>query len=275
MELQAYLDRIGFVGTPAPDLATLARIQRGHLEHIPYENLDVQLGRRVTLDPAEAFAKLVTAGRGGWCYEMNGLFRWALEAVGFRVTAMTGAVLRIERGDAAIGNHLALTVDLDEPYLVDVGLGDGPSEPIPLREGRWRQGWRTVGLERLEAGWWRFHNHERAFATSFDFRHGPADWERLAERCDWLQTSPESRFVANAVCIRHEPEGVVALVGRVMKTITEEGTADRLIDDAEGYARALSERFGIRLPQAAGLWPKISLRHDELFGPAPAAPEGS
>jgi N-hydroxyarylamine O-acetyltransferase len=266
MELAAYLDRIGFAGCPEPDLATLRRIQRGHLENIPYENLDVQLGRPVTLEPRDAFAKLVTARRGGWCYEMNGVFRWALETIGFRVMAMTGAVLRAERGDAAIGNHLALTVELDQPYLVDVGLGDGPSEPIPLGEGRYWQGWRELGLEPLADGWWRFHNHDRAFATSFDFRREPADWALLAEKCHWLQSDPDSRFVQNAVCLRHEPDGVVALVGRVLKQVTANGTEDQELSSAEAYAEALAERFGIRLPQAAALWPQIARRHEELFG---------
>jgi N-hydroxyarylamine O-acetyltransferase len=267
MDLASYLDRIGFVGRPEPDLATLRRIQRGHLEHIPYENLDVQLGRPVTLEPQDAFAKLVAGRRGGWCYEMNGLFRWALEGVGFRVMAMTGAVLRAERGEAAVGNHLALTVELEQPYLVDVGLGDGPSEPIPLREGRYRQGWRDLGLERLADGWWRFHNHDMAFATSFDFRLHPADWALLAQKCQWLQTDPDSRFVQNAVCLRHEPDGVVALVGRVLKRVNGEGVEDQLLPSAEAYAEALAERFGIQLPQAKDLWPQIARRHEILFGP--------
>lgn len=266
MDLASYLDRIGFVGHPEPDLATLRRIQRGHLEHIPYENLDVQLGRRVTLEPQDAFAKLVAGKRGGWCYEMNGLFRWALESVGFRVMAMTGGVLRAECGDSATGNHLALAVELEQPYLVDVGLGDGPSEPIPLREGSYRQGWRTVRLERLDGGWWRFHNHDKALAPSFDFQRRPADWDLFARQCHWLQTSPESHFVQNAVCLRHLPDGVVALVGRVLKTVSEEGVRDQLLDSAETYAEALTDRFGIRLLQAAALWPQILRRHEELFG---------
>lgn len=268
MELQAYLDRIGFVGRPEPDLATVRRIQRGHLEQIPYENLDVQLGRRVTLEPADAFAKLVTAERGGWCYEMNGVFCWALESVGFRVMPMTGAVLRAQRGDTAIGNHLALTVELDEPYLVDVGLGDGPSEPIPLREGSYRQGWRTVRLESLAEGWWRFHNHEQAFTGSFDFQRRPADWDLLGRQCHWLQTSPDSRFVQNLVCLRHQSDGVVALVGRVLKRVNQGGIVDQLLESPEAHAEALTAQFGIRLPQAADLWPQILRRHDELFGSA-------
>jgi N-hydroxyarylamine O-acetyltransferase len=158
MDCASYLGRIGFVGRPRPDLDTLRRLQLGHIQRIAFENLDVHLGRRVTLDPETAFSKLVTSRRGGWCYEMNGLFHWVLESIGFRVMAMTGAVKRRERGATAIGNHLVLSVELDEPYLTDVGLGDGPIEPIPLREGSYRQQWRTLALERFAHGWWRLHS---------------------------------------------------------------------------------------------------------------------
>jgi N-hydroxyarylamine O-acetyltransferase len=266
MNLSSYLDRIGFTGQPQADLVTLRRLQIGHLEHIAYENLDVQFGRRVTLNPQDAFDKLVISGRGGWCYEMNGLFRSALESIGFHVVPMTGAVMRAQRGPSAVGNHLVLTVELEQTYLVDVGLGDGPREPIPLREGSYQQQWRTLRIERLDDGWWRFHNDENAFATSFDFRSQPADWDLLAEKCNWLQTNPESRFVQNAICFRHTPDAIFALVGRVLKTFSQEGITERLINSAAEYVETLSATFGVRLPQAADLWSAIAGRHRALFG---------
>ena len=117
MELSAYLDRIGFEGRPVPDRATLEAVQRLHLLAIPYENLDVQLGRPLTTSPAAAVDKLVTRRRGGWCYEMNGVLGWALAEIGFRVTRLTGAVMRSMAGDANIGNHLVLRVDLEDGLL--------------------------------------------------------------------------------------------------------------------------------------------------------------
>jgi N-hydroxyarylamine O-acetyltransferase len=266
MDLSSYLRRIGFVGRPQPDLATLRLLQRGHLECIAYENLDVQFGRRLTLDPEDAYTKLVINRRGGWCYEMNGLFCWALEAIGFHVMVMTGAVMRAQRGPSAIGNHLVLCVELEEPYLADVGLGDGPLEPIPLKEGSCRQGWRDLRLERLDDGWWRFHNSDNAFAPTFDFQHQPADWSMLQQRCHWQQTSPASRFVQNAVCLRHMPGGIVALVGRIFKTVDQHGVTDQLLNSADEYVETLATPFGIRLPEAANLWPRIIRRHELLFG---------
>jgi N-hydroxyarylamine O-acetyltransferase len=125
------------------------------------------------------------------------------------VMPMTGAVMRAQRGPSAIGDHLVLCVELDEPYLADVGLGDGPIEPLPLKEGSYQQGWRRLRLERLADGWWRFHNAEIAFPPSFDFQYCPADWKVLQQKCHWQQTSPESRFVQNAICLRHFPDSIV------------------------------------------------------------------
>jgi N-hydroxyarylamine O-acetyltransferase len=268
MDCSAYLDCIGFVGRPAPDLATLRRLQRCHLQQIAYENLDVQLGKRVTLGSQEAFAKLVGSSRGGWCYEMNGLFAWALESIGFRVMPMTGAGLRAQIGPTAIGNHLVLSVQLDEPYLVDVGFGDGPSEPLPIRQGTFRQGWRTLRLEALGEGWWRFHNYAGALARSFDFQHRPADWTLLAAQSDRLQTSPQSQFVQNAICVRHLEDGFVALVGRVLKKIEKDATTRRVLSSADEYVETLADTFGIVLPEAAELWPTVTRRHESLFGVA-------
>lgn len=73
MDLRSYLDRIGFAGEAHADLETLRRLHRGHVETIPYENLDVQFGVPVDRTPEAAFEKLVYRKRGGWCYEMNGL----------------------------------------------------------------------------------------------------------------------------------------------------------------------------------------------------------
>ncbi|MBY0421933.1 MAG: arylamine N-acetyltransferase, partial [Parvularculaceae bacterium] len=117
MRIERYLGRIGFAGAPAANLETLRAMHRGHALRIPYENLDVQLGRPVSRDPTRAFEKIVEGVRGGWCFEMNGVFSAALDAVGFRVRRLAGAVMREMLGDDAIGNHLVILVDLDETYL--------------------------------------------------------------------------------------------------------------------------------------------------------------
>ncbi|MBD3648395.1 MAG: arylamine N-acetyltransferase, partial [Pseudomonadales bacterium] len=220
MELQSYLNRIGFRGTPKADRDTLIGIHRRHLLSITYENLDVQLGKRVSLQPAPVYTKIVEGGRGGWCYEMNGLLAWALGEIGFDVMRINAGVARAERGDDAIGNHLVLAVQLDEPWIVDVGFGDGLIEPVPLRAGDIRQRGFRYHLEEIDDGFWRFHNHRFSGAPSFDFRFEMADESLFARKCDFLQTSPESPFVMNLVCRRFIDEGSEVQLGRVSKRPT-------------------------------------------------------
>jgi N-hydroxyarylamine O-acetyltransferase len=268
MDLAAYLARIGFEGEPRPDLATLRELHRRHLLAIPYENLDVQLGRAVSRDPTAAFDKLVTRRRGGWCYEMNGLLGAALDEVGFKVARLAGGVHRMIRGDEMVGNHLVLLVDIEgEPWIADVGFGDGPLEPFRLEEDPFACAGFEFRLERLEGDWWRFHNHPYG-APTFDFATVPADEARLEERCTWLQSHPESNFVLNAVVQRHVPDGLLQLRGRSFRRITAAGPQDRLVDTAEDYVATLARDFALDLPEAASLWPRICARHDQLFAPA-------
>ena len=97
---------------------------------------------------------------------MNGLLAWALEEIGFKVTRMAGGVMRVVHGDANVGNHLVLRIDLDRPYLADVGFGDGMLEPVPIKEHLFRHDFLDYRLEDLGDRWWRFHNHPLGGAPS-------------------------------------------------------------------------------------------------------------
>ena len=130
--LDAYRRRIGDDGPLAPDLPTLRRLHRRHMLAIPFENLDPVRGVPVSADPSDAFAKIVERGRGGWCFEMNGLFGEVLDSIGFAVDQVGAKVAADEPGEIT---HRALIVHLEGPWLADVGFGFGPLEPLPLREG--------------------------------------------------------------------------------------------------------------------------------------------
>lgn len=255
--LDAYLKRIGFDGEARPDIATLRALHRLHLEAIPYENLDVQLGRDLSRDVGAAFTKIVRGGRGGWCYEMNGLFAWMLEAIGFRVTRLAGAVHREVAGDRMIGNHLVLIVDLDGPWLADVGLGNGLIEPTRLTPGAIRQDFKAMALEQIEDGWWRFRNHEGALPPSFDFSLDVRDEALLEGQCRWLQTDPGSPFLLNPILQRHFADRVECLVGRTHSVISAAGIATRAIDSEAAYRDVLGRTFGLDLPEARAVWARI------------------
>jgi N-hydroxyarylamine O-acetyltransferase len=265
MDLDAYLQRIGLTGRLPATAETLHTVHRAQAHAIPYEGLDVQLGVRLDFDPARIFDKLVTRRRGGWCYEANGLLGWALTELGFAVQRCVAGVHRRERGDAALGNHLTLIAFLDQPWLCDLGLGDGLRAPIPLVEGTHRDGALTFRLERLPDGLWRFHNHALGSPPTFDFHDTPADEALLLGRNDLLQTDPASHFVLNAEVIRMGPDDAHLLLGRVLRHTTPAGTTKQILGSPQALATVLASHFGITGVDVAAIWPKICARHAALF----------
>ena len=271
MNLDAYLRRIGLAERPPATLDGLRTLHRAHLVAIPYEDIDVQLGRPVTIEREPIFEKIVTRGRGGWCYEMNGLLGWALGELGFDVTRSVGAVMREMWGEAAVRNHLVLKVELPEgTYLADVGFGDGPIDPILVREGEFVSNGFTFAISRADGDWWRLRHHVLGGASSFDFKLEAVDEEALARKCDEMQTSPKSPFTQNLFCFRHREGSVLVLRGRVVRIVTPQGFTDRTLDSADELVRFLDEECGLKMPEAASLWPKICARHEEVLKAAAA-----
>jgi N-hydroxyarylamine O-acetyltransferase len=135
VDLDAYFARIGYDGPREPTLAVLRAITQKHPDAIPFENLDVLLGRGISLDPAAIDAKLITAGRGGYCYEQNGLLKRVLTAIGFDVTGLMARVLWMAPAGAPARprSHMVLGVEIDgETWLADSGFG-GCVLTAPLR----------------------------------------------------------------------------------------------------------------------------------------------
>lgn len=269
MNLSAYLERIGYVGPVAPDLQTLRAIHGAHLRAIPYDALDVQLGAPLTTDVAAAYRKIVEQGRGGWCYEMNGLLGWALSEIGFATQRLCSGPLRPYAAERELGNHLIIRVDLDgDIWIADVGYGDGPIEPYRLEEGEFTQRGFTYRLDQLADGWWRLNNHQYGLSPTYDFKPEMSDEGLLSDRCHHLRTSAESPFVMNLVALRHTENGVKSLVGRRVRGCElGEPTPSTILNSAEDLVATLRDEFGIRVPDGVtDLWPRVCKRHEELFG---------
>jgi N-hydroxyarylamine O-acetyltransferase len=265
MNVDAYLYRIGLNSRPPATLAGLTAIHRAHLLAVPYENIDVQFGRPVTIERPAIYEKIVEKKRGGWCYEMNGIMGWALGELGFNVTRATGAVMRETSGEASDGNHLVLRVELPEgTYLGDVGFGDGPRDPIRVVSGAFHADGFDFSLRRIDDRWWRLNNDPRGGAPSFDFNLDPANEKLLAAKCDFLQTAAASPFVQNLVVQRHVPHGLEILRGRTLRSIRADGISDRALADADELVKTLKTVFALDVPEVAALWPKIVARHQEV-----------
>ncbi len=274
VQLETYFERIGYTGPSAPTQDVLAELLRAHALRVPFENLDVQLGRSTTTDPEAAYDKIVTRNRGGWCYEQNGLFGWALSAIGFEVTRVSAAVMRADRGRVADDSHLALlvgTVDSDVLRLVDVGFGGSLIEPIQLREGEYDQDPFRIGLRQLTASRWQFWENAGDGVFSFDFLAEAADEAALERKCRYLQTSADSSFVQNLVAQMRLPDSHVTLRGKVFSRLSPTGETKRLIESPDELVTALHDVFGLDVPAIAALWPRIEQRHAAVFRDEPSA----
>ena len=140
MDVEAYLDRILYMGSRTQgvdhaNIGTLRALHRAHLFAVPFENLDIHLGRKIACNQALILRKIIHEHRGGFCYELNGAFAALLRELGFRVTLLSARVTRDDGSDGPEFDHLTLLVDLDEPWLADVGFGEGFLEPLRLEPG--------------------------------------------------------------------------------------------------------------------------------------------
>jgi N-hydroxyarylamine O-acetyltransferase len=264
--LNEYLERIGFRGVPRPDLETLNELQRTHVRTVPFENLDVQLGRPVVMDPDACYDKVVHRRRGGWCFELNGVLSWALQEIGFDVVRMSGGVRRDLLGDRQMGNHLCLLVRLDKPYLVDVGFGGSLSQPLPLEASTHEHSPYHLTLSKMNDEYWRFSERTSGAPFSYDFRTDAADESHFADHCAALQTDADSLFVQNLLVQRRTGDQHLALRGRVLMTQLRTGAEKRVLGSADELVSTLRETFDLDVPEAATLWPAVCARHETLFG---------
>ena len=268
MEVASYLTRIAYTSSVLPDARTLQALHRAHLLTIPYENLDLHCEPRrgLSLDVTQIYDKIVGQKRGGWCYEMNGLFAWVLREVGFDVTILGSAVGRLGNPSALEDAHILLKViALDQPnkaWIADVGFGNAFLEPLLLQSGIYRQDGFTYRLERDDSGRWWFTNHLLGGA-GFDFSLKPFELNEFAAPSNWLQTAPESGFVRVPVCQRHLPGGKIAtLRALTLTTVAGEQRQVEVIQSLQAYAQILTEVFGLDLADSELLWQRTKLVHE-------------
>ena len=248
MNIKAYLERIGYSGSPAVTAQTLQALQVAHLLTVPFENLSIHSAEPIVLDEDTLFGKIVERRRGGFCYELNGLFASLLRALGFDVTMLSAGVAHAEGGFGPDFDHMALMVTLEERWLVDVGFGESFREPLLLDErGEQVQGTHVYRIvdngpsltlnQRVDEGDW---------TPQYRFTLRPYQFSDYAAMCQYHQTSPLSHFTQARVCSRATTVGRVTLSDMRFITTTLSGNQKELeLTNQEEYASVLSEHFGI------------------------------
>jgi N-hydroxyarylamine O-acetyltransferase len=231
VEIDRYLARIQYSGARQPTAEVLRGLQISHLLSVPFENLSVRRGETVRLDEGWLFEKVVVRRRGGYCYELNGLFAALLETLGFRVLRLAARV----GPDGIDFDHLVLRVELEEPWLADVGFGDSFLVPLQLDSRAPQDGGegRSYRLEEGGDGLILLRNEREAWKRQFSF--GPRAWplQAFEPGNQFHQTSPLSHFTRNTVVSLATPGGRVTLSERRLIT-TERGLrSERTLDESE------------------------------------------
>jgi N-hydroxyarylamine O-acetyltransferase len=228
----AYLSRIGMPAEVAePSIELLRELHIRHLSSVPFENLSIHLGEPISLDEDMLIDKIVHRRRGGFCYELNGALAALLEALGFRVSRHAARVFWGDNGLGIPFDHLALIVDLDEEWLVDVGFGRHSSYPLRLNwpDAQDDPGGKFLILDApdgdvdvLQDGT-PVYRMERRARDLAQFRIGA--W--------WNSTSPDSHFTRSLTCSMLTTDGRVTISGnRLIRTVGDERTETTLPDDA-------------------------------------------
>jgi N-hydroxyarylamine O-acetyltransferase len=249
MNVPAYLARISYNGSLEPTAETLCLLHLAHLYTVPFENLDIHLGRKITCDESRFFHKIVGLRRGGFCYELNGAFASLLRELGFRVTLLSARVAREDGTASPEFDHLALRVDLDEPWLADVGFGDSFLEPLRLtpeieqeqKRARFRiaaVGDVMIVQRQLPQDNWK---------SQYRFTLRPHRLEDFEPRCQFQQTSPDSHFTRQRLCTLPTADGRITLSDLRLIRTTAQGREERELQNEEEWRLALLEHFGVRL----------------------------
>jgi N-hydroxyarylamine O-acetyltransferase len=247
VDTSAYLERIAYSGVTEPTAATLRAIHRAHLFTVPFENLDIALGRTIAIDETMILNKIIRLRRGGFCYELNGAFAALLRGLGFQVTLLSARVPRANFSEGPEFDHLALRVDLEEPWLADVGFGESFLEPLRLEPG----------VEQLDpAGSFRLtekrdriqmerSGSEGMWKPQYSFSLQPHRLEDFSAMCHYHQTSPASHFTQNRICSRATPDGRITLSGMKLITTTNGHREERILSSEEQWISVLREQFGV------------------------------
>lgn len=249
LDVAAYLDRIGYSGSTEPTSNTLRAIHRAHMLSVPFENLDIALRRKIVVDESVTLRKIVELRRGGFCYELNGAFAALLRALGFEVTLLSARVARQQGGEGLEFDHLALRVDLQEPWLADVGFGESFLQPLRMEAGTEQVD--PAGRFRLIQLGERFQLEQAGrngdWKRQYSFTQQPRNLQDFAAMCHYHQTSPESSFTQNRICTRATPEGRIILSEMKLIVKRDGGREERMLSSEEERMEVLHEHFGIRL----------------------------
>jgi len=262
VDSSSYLGRLGVAPDAVRDggLEAVRRLQRAHVRTVPFENLAIvgdpfgeRGGEGVTLALPALYEKVVERERGGFCFELNGLFGWLLSDLGFESNRLAARVLGDDGTARPPANHHTNVVSLDRRYVVDVGLGVPPMRrPLPLdgtpQTDDTGVAWRIVESDRPDADYLTQVRTpgDDAWTDRYVFRDEPRDLRFFEATCEYLATAPESTFTDHAIVSLATEDGYVKLSGDTLSRTAGGETTERTVPESDGHDE-LRDIFGLSL----------------------------
>ena len=249
-QVQEYLARINWRDAVQINPDTLSRLQLSHLQSVPFENLSIHLGESIGLEIESLCNKIVTRKRGGFCYEMNGLFCELLNQLGFSTCMLSAQVARSDGTYSAPYDHMVLLVQLEEPWLVDVGFGDSFRLPLKLHETKVQsEAGRKYLLEPYDGGYLLKQNIlDQGWESQFKFSLEPHPLSAFEGMCHFHQTSTASHFRKSKLATIATENGRTTLSDLTLIRSGLDGSrTEVLLPNEHDYNLALASEFGITL----------------------------
>ncbi|XP_041038068.1 arylamine N-acetyltransferase, pineal gland isozyme NAT-10-like isoform X2 [Carcharodon carcharias] len=256
MEVGKYLARIGYRGPTEPTLENLMAIHHCHLLSVPFGSLAIHCGEGIVPELPRLYRKIVEERRGGFCYELNSLFAWLLEELGYPLRLLSGQVRSPITGrfGPPFDHLLILAQPGGRSWLCDVGFGRAFRTPLPLEAGRPQAQENGVFELGLEAGAWHLRRRQLggqgAGDTLYRFTLEGRRREDFGPMCEYHQRSPSSVFACKAFCSLQLPQGMVTYMGRRLIETEYSAGGERQVTTRlteEQIPLVLRERFGIVL----------------------------
>lgn len=245
-----YLDRIKIDSDVSPDLESLKKLHVNHLYNIPFENLDIHYNKRLILNPDYLQEKILESNRGGYCYELNGLFFLLLKELGFNAKMISARVNNAKGGWGEEFDHLAIIVELDELWLADIGFGDSFIEPLKFELDTVQKN--VNGYYKIEKYDEEYYKLSKStdgneFFNDYIFTLKERQLEDFVEMNNYQQTSPDSHFRKGKVCTIANKKGRVTLSDhKLIITDGDERFINEIKDENE-FKEKLLEHFGIEM----------------------------
>ncbi len=248
MNVESYLKYLDVEPQEKLTYVYLAKLQMQHMLKIPFENLDIHLNIPIVLEKEYLFNKIINNKRGGFCYELNYLFYNLLKELGFEVYLLSCSFYysNIDKF-APEFDHLALLVNLSQPFLVDVGFGDSFRIPLPIPNGQIKDISGKYRVYKTDDEFFLQRFNEENWLTQYKFSLDPKHIEEFSEMCLHHQTSPETIFTQKKLCTIATPFGRVTLTDDSLTTTNNRLKEKQIILDCNDFNDKLASHFGIIL----------------------------